>query len=114
MKQLFDVTGMSCAACRARVEKGVRACPGVSQADVNLLQNILRVAYDPAQVSSTHLQEEVRRAGYGISVRRPTASRARQPVGSDTVFALKRRFWFSVLFLFPLFYMSCGLMWGWR
>ena len=46
MKTKFDVTGMTCAACQAHVEKSVRKLPGVSQVNVNLLQNNMTVEYD--------------------------------------------------------------------
>lgn len=113
MRQVFDVTGMSCAACQARVEKAVRGCKGVSQADVNLLQNTLRVTYDPAQVSLSQLEQAVRQVGYGISARAENAPHAPAEVsGAKAVRHLKRRFVFSLFFLLPLVYVSSGPMWS--
>ena len=52
MKQIFQVTGMSCAACSANVERAVRKLDGIESAEVNLLANRLTVEYDPQQLSA--------------------------------------------------------------
>lgn len=109
MKQIFDITGMSCAACQARVEKAVRALNGVHRADVNLLQNVLQAEYDPARITPEQIALAVIQAGYGAAVRV-----ADKPSGvfSKESGLLKRRFFLSLLFLLPLIYVSSGPMWG--
>ena len=66
MKLSFRITGMTCAACAARVEKAAAAVPGVDKAEVNLLQGALRVFASSADVSSG-VVEAVVKAGYGAS-----------------------------------------------
>lgn len=68
MKSVFDITGMSCAACAARVDKSVSAVRGVRSVSVNLLKNTMRVEYDEKTVSPAVLVSAVERAGYGARV----------------------------------------------
>ena len=116
MKQ-FNVTGMSCAACSARVEKAVSQVPGVSACAVSLLTNSMGVegtASDQAVIAA------VEAAGYGAFVQRQGAARqARPDAGADALAdretpALKRRLLASIGFLLALMYLSMGhMMWGW-
>ncbi len=116
MKQ-FTVTGMSCAACQARVEKAVGAVPGVTSCSVSLLTNAMGVegtAEDAAIIRA------VEQAGYGASVKgaektRPGAAAAEEEALKDhETPALKRRLALSVGFLLVLMYFSMGhMMWGW-
>ena len=78
MKQTFDVTGMTCAACSARVEKATRAVPGVADVAVNLLKNSMDVAFDDgAEPSAVTVAVEaaVDKAGYGAAARVPAGAR---------------------------------------
>lgn len=100
MKTRFDITGMSCAACQARVEKVVARVPGVKQAQVNLLQNRLDVDFMPDKVSAAQIIAAVESAGYGARVHR-----AQNTQIIDETSALKKRFFYSLLFLLPLW---CG------
>lgn len=68
MKQTFDITGMSCAACAARVDKAVSAVRGVQSVSVNLLKNIMRVEYDEKTISPSVIVSAVEQAGYGARV----------------------------------------------
>jgi Cu+-exporting ATPase len=68
----FPVTGMTCAACQARVQRALEQAPGVQRASVNLLLNTATVEYDPAVTSGEHLVEVVRSTGYEADL--PTAS----------------------------------------
>ena len=68
MKQTFGITGMSCAACAARVDKAVSAVRGVKNVSVNLLKNTMWVEYDEKNVSSAAIVSAVERAGYGVRV----------------------------------------------
>ena len=107
----YKVTGMSCAACSARVEKAVSALPAVDGCSVNLLTGDLAVdgaATDEAIVSA------VEKAGYGCT---PADGAKAVPVKEkNTEFsALIRRLIISAVILLPLMYVSMGhMMWGWR
>lgn len=68
MKQKFDVTGMSCAACSARVDKCVSALEGVESVSVNLLKNNMIVEYDSSALNERQIISAVEKGGYGASV----------------------------------------------
>ena len=68
MKGVFNITGMSCAACAARVDKAASAVQGVQSVAVNLLKNTMRVEYDEKTVSPAVIVSAVERAGYGARV----------------------------------------------
>ena len=68
MKSVFNITGMSCAACAARVDKAVSAVRGVQSVAVNLLKNTMRVEYDEKTVSPAVIVSAVEQAGYGARV----------------------------------------------
>ncbi len=110
MKQ-FDVTGMSCAACSARVEKAVREVPGVTGCAVNLLTNSMSVngsAEDGAIIAA------VERAGYGASVKGANKAAQEEELKDKDTPQLRRRLIWSVGFLLILMYFSMGhMMWGW-
>lgn len=117
MKKIFTVTGMSCAACSARVEKAVRALKGVRRADVNLLQNRLSAEYDEAVVSAGDIVSAVEKAGYGAFAQGEeknalSGANAQTDPAVEAEKKLKRRFWLSLVFLLPLFYISMGAMFG--
>ena len=112
MKQ-YTVTGMSCAACSARVEKAVSAVAGVTSCSVSLLTNSMGVE---GTASDEAIIQAVTAAGYGASVK-GTAAPAQQAgdaLADHETPALKRRLLASLLFLALLMYMSMGhMMWGW-
>ena len=115
MKQ-FTVTGMSCAACSARVEKAVSALPDVTQCAVNLLTGSMQVQGD---ASSESIIAAVEKAGYGASERAAQKPSATAKSQNDTVIVdqtsvWKRRLIPSVVVLLVLMYVSMGhMMWGW-
>ena len=115
MKQ-YNVTGMSCAACSARVEKAVSKVPGVTGCSVSLLTNSMGVE---GSASDREIIAAVEAAGYGASVKGAQNSTAAQAPGEDALAdratpALKRRLWWSLGFLLVLMYFSMGhMMWGW-
>ena len=114
MKQVFEVTGMSCAACQARVERAVRAVDGVVRAEVNLLQNTLYVETAGTSGLVKPIEQAVRQAGYGISLRTPGAPHpVYNAAGRKETSRLKRRFVLSCCFLVPLLYISSGPMGRW-
>ena len=113
MKQ-YQVTGMSCAACSARVEKAVSKVPGVTACSVSLLTNSMGVegtAGEQAVIAA------VEAAGYGASVKGAAATAApdvADPLADHETPALKRRLYSSLVFLALLMYLSMGhMMWGW-
>ena len=113
MKQ-YQVTGMSCAACSARVEKAVSKVPGVTACSVSLLTNSMGVegtAGEQAVIAA------VEAAGYGASVKGAPAAAvpaADDPLADHETPALKRRLYSSLVFLVALMYLSMGhMMWGW-
>ena len=120
-KDHFDVTGMSCAACSARVEKSVAKLPGIKEVSVNLLKNSMTVEYDEAALTSEGIVEAVVKAGYGASLREekgsagPRAKAAPSPVdiAKREYEKIWRRLMASVVFAVPLFYISMGHMMGW-
>ncbi len=113
MKKKFNISGMSCAACSARVEKAVRTLPGVQKAQVNLLQNTLEVEFDPHTTRAADIVAAVEQAGYGAA-EKPESEGAAAPAENTAAAqeekALRVRFWISLLFLLPLFYISMGQM----
>ena len=110
MVENFDITGMSCAACSAHVEKCVGETSGVKNVSVNLLQNSMRVEYDEAVVSADGIIKAVESGGYGASVKGAEKADAadKREMRSNT----KQRIIFSVIFLVLLMYISMGHMWG--
>ena len=110
MKQQFTVTGMTCAACSARVERVVSALPGVTHAEVNLLAGSLTAEFDEAQTSDAAIVEAVTKAGYGAELRQP---RMRRNTAQEQLLAgMKKRLIISAVFLVPLMYLSMGAMLG--
>ncbi len=110
MIENFDITGMSCAACSAHVEKCVGETAGVKNVSVNLLQNSMRVEYDEGVVSADGIIKAVESGGYGASVKgaEKTAAADKRETKSNT----KQRIILSVIFLVLLMYISMGHMWG--
>lgn len=116
MKQ-YNVTGMSCAACSARVEKAVGGVPGVTSCSVSLLTNSMGVegTADPSAVI-----EAVSNAGYGAALKENnhqhnTQANSEEDTLKDTETSLlKKRLFASLIFLAALMYVSMGhMMWGW-
>ena len=106
----FNVTGMTCAACSARVEKVSRAVPGVQKADVNLLAGTMVVSSD-TDVSALVIQA-VQKAGYN-AVLQGTAAKKETASPMDTgLKEMKRRLIGSSIFLVVLMYFTMGHMVG--
>ena len=113
MKQKFDVTGMTCSACSAHVEKAVRKLEGIAAVNVNLLQNSMVVEYDDAALTTDDIINAVKSGGYGASLQ--GASKAAEPpknVALEEMAVMKKRLISSFCFLIPLFYISMGHMMG--
>ncbi len=112
----YSVTGMSCAACSARVEKAVSKVPGVTACSVSLLTNSMGVE---GTASPQEIIQAVERAGYGASqksggAKAPTTAEAEEALVDHETPILKRRLIASLIFLVMLMYFSMGhMMWGW-
>ncbi len=109
----YNITGMSCAACSARIEKAVTALPGVDSCSVNLLTNSMGVE---GEISPADIIEAVEHAGYGASLKGADATHT---IHNDDLLkdrdtpVLKKRLIASLAFLVVLMYFSMGHMWGW-
>ena len=112
----YNVTGMSCAACQARVEKAVSAVPGVQSCAVSLLTNSMGVE---GTAAPSAIIQAVENAGYGASLKGAEAAAAASGDAADALKdretpALKKRLIASLCLLIPLMYVSMGhMMWGW-
>ena len=119
MKQTFDVTGMTCAACSARVDKAASGVPGVGSVAVNLLKNSMEVEYDGNPATLSAVSAAVEKAGYGavprvergegVVVERALPENA----AAEEARRVRMRLIVSFVFTIPLFYLSMGHMFGW-
>ena len=108
MKTIFNISGMTCAACSRAVERVTGKLDGVSQVSVNLATEKLTIIYNENVTSIQDIIKAVTKAGYGASVPDDT-----KPVEKeDTSGNLKKRFIFSAVFTLPLLYISMGHMIG--
>lgn len=119
-KEQFNVTGMTCAACSARVEKAVGKLAGVDKVAVNLLKNSMVVDYDDAALNTQGIIDAVVDAGYGASLKNAEtkkSGKAADTTGADIAKqeyeSIKRRLKLSLIFAVPLSYISMGHMMGW-
>ena len=107
-KERFEVTGMTCSACSARVEKAVAKLPGTAGVSVNLLTNSMQLSYDEAKVSPAQIIEAVEKAGYGASLKGHKEEQGKDdvaPLVKETA-DMKQRLLWSVVFLLPLMYIA--------
>lgn len=116
IKEKYNVTGMSCAACSAKVEKTVSKLVGMDKASVNLLTNSMQVEYDEKKLSSKDIIKSVVDAGYGASLAGDTKEKAKEKsikkTNDDAISSMKFRLKVSVIFLLILMYFSMGSMIG--
>ena len=118
----FDVTGMTCSACSAHVEKSVSKLNGVDKVSVNLLTNSMQVEYKEDITSEDNIISAVVDAGYGASVKGSAAKGSTaaqkasgtadgmQDVYKKNIASMKKRLMVSIIFLIPLMYVSMGHM----
>lgn len=107
-KEKFAVTGMSCSACSAHVEKSVSALKGVREVSVNLLTNSMVVDYDESVVSEKDIVRAVKKGGYG-AIPEKNRTKAVNPVpagNGDELKLMQKRLIVSFCFLVPLMYLS--------
>lgn len=118
MKEKYDITGMTCAACQAHVTKSVSGLEGVRDVNVNLLQNSMTVDYDESKTGAPEIIKAVEDGGYGASLKNQSrkageVQEAPRDIAAEESAALKKRLILSIVFLIPLMYLSMGNMWSW-
>lgn len=114
-QEKYDITGMTCSACSAHVEKSVRKLNGVDSVNVNLLANSMNVTYDDTQLNRQQIIDAVTNAGYGAALHQKKTEQKQNtaaPIIDETA-AMKKRLILSFCFLIPLFYIAMGHMLGW-
>lgn len=120
MKEKFEVTGMTCSACSATVEKHIKKLEGVDSVNVNLLGNSMIVSFDEKKLNEDKIIETVKNAGYSASLpsTKPTTDNNDSSLRSENLVEkelkeMKTRLILSILFTVPLFYLSMGHMFNW-
>ncbi|MBE7084925.1 MAG: cation-translocating P-type ATPase, partial [Clostridiales bacterium] len=108
MKEKFSVTGMTCSACSAGIERTVRKLHGVSSVNVSLMGESMSVEYDEGVLSRQEIMDNVVGLGYGIDTYNENVLEGRKPQPN----LLRKRFFISLIFLLPLMYFSMGGMIG--
>lgn len=110
MKQIFQVTGMSCAACANHVEKAVGKLDGVEAVGVNLMLGSMSVTYNEKAVTDDAIMAAVTAAGYGARRGSDTKRGKAKSQQDRALLAMRRRLIWSVVLLVPLFYLAMGHM----
>ncbi len=114
--QKFDVTGMTCSACSARIEKNIGKTQGVIETNVNLLTNSMTVKYDESMLNDDNIIKVVEDTGYGASLANSGKDEAKSDDKTDDkseIKEMKKRLIVSFIFAVPLFYISMGHMLNW-
>lgn len=96
----FDITGMTCAACATRIEKGLSKLPGVAQASVNLAMETARIVYHPSEVTPDDMQARVAKLGYEAALKREQVETSEHR--TREIQKQKHKLWISALLSFPL------------
>jgi Cu+-exporting ATPase len=113
MKQKFNIEGMTCSACSARVERVVGKLPGVLNVNVNLLSNSMTVEYDEKNLTKSQIIKAVEDAGYGAQAAAESSSKPKEQKTNplhDDIKAMSQRTIVSFAFLIPLMYLTMGHM----
>ncbi len=108
MKEKFSVTGMTCSACSAGIERTLNRTKGVQSAEVSLMGECMQVEYNPEEITQKQIIQTVIELGYGATIFDENALKATKPQSDK----LKKRFLISLIFLLPLMYFSMGGMTG--
>jgi len=108
-KENFDVTGMSCSACSARVEKAVGKIVGAENVSVNLLTNSMQVKFDEAKISVAQIVDAVIKAGYGASPKKSVVAQkisVSERTIDKEISEMRTRLTWSIIFLLPTVYIA--------
>ena len=115
-KEKYNITGMSCAACSAKVERAVGKLDGVENVSVNLLTNSMQVEYKEDKLSSNDIIKNIADAGYGASLataaKQKKEEKSIKKTNDDAIASMKFRLKVSIVFLVILMYFSMGSMIG--
>lgn len=112
-KVIFDVSGMTCSSCSARVEKVSKGLEGVADARVNLLKNTMTAEFDESIVSASDIENAIKKAGYLASAKGAEKSdKDEKNTAAAEAEGMKKRLVYSMIFTLPLFYISMGHMMG--
>ncbi len=111
-KQTFQVTGMTCSACSAHVEKAVCKLQGVETAPVNLMLGSMTVSYDENETNADAIIAAVTAAGYGAQRAEETSRGKVNTQHDEALSRMKKRLVWSLVCLVPLFYLAMGHMMG--
>ena len=115
LDEKYLITGMSCAACSARIDKAVRNLKGVKEVNVNLLTNSMVISYDEKTLKSEKIISTIVKAGYGASLAKEdnNSSISKEELIDHNTPKLLKRLIISLILLVPLFYLSMGYMLNW-
>lgn len=111
MKQKFDVTGMTCSACVAHVEKDVKKVKGVKKVNVSLINNSMTVDFDD-HITAQDIVSAVEKGGYGAKISGEVKTASSESTSSLHIKSMKSRLIVSLIFFIPLLYISMGEMLG--
>ncbi|WP_419823248.1 heavy metal translocating P-type ATPase [Anoxybacterium hadale] len=115
VKETLKITGMTCAACSARIEKVVAKMEGVEEISVNLATEKAVVAYDPGRTTLDQIKERIEKAGYGAAeIQKKAAVVDEDKLQKEKeIKTLWIKFWVSTVFAVPLLYFAMGSMIWW-
>lgn len=117
--QQFDISGMTCSACAARIERVVKKLPGMEDVNVNLLKNSMKATYDETATAPASIMDKVEKAGFGIALHQTAAAAGKakadaKPVdlAAEEAKNMRFRLIMSLVFSLPLIYISMSSMFG--
>ena len=116
LDEKYLITGMSCAACSARIDKAIRSLKGIKEVNVNLLTNSMVVSYDEKVLSTQKIIDTVVKAGYGAILNIPNDNDlpiSKEELEDHNTPRLIKRLIVSLIILIPLFYFGMGYMLNW-
>lgn len=110
--ELYDIKGMSCSACSARIEKVIGRQKGVQKISVNLLKNNMTITYDEQSITPAVFTEKIHKLGFTASLHKAAAVQENSSYAEELA-AMQQRLLLSILFTLPLFYIAMGQMHNW-
>lgn len=114
MTQIFNITGMSCSACSARIEKVLGRQEGINSVSVNLLRNRMLVDFDETKINTEAICNKVAAIGFGATPYVPAKIQQNESPEAEELRRMGLRLILSLIFAIPLFCLAMGPMWGWQ
>lgn len=115
--EFYDITGMSCSACSARIERTLNKLDGTHEVAVNLLKNSMKITYDEQLLNTNTIVQAVEKTGYGAFPKVNETKEKNEIVipkkGDSELKEMRKRLVISMIFAVPLFYISMGHMFNW-